>query len=156
MESQIYATFDDILTLFRVALCDDHTPRATSPAAFCHNLADFFQNSNFDIAGARAEGSSALAMSKFELWKKLAKSRMPQYMDGRLKAIFLSWKPVEIWKKDTNIIWTSSKSTHFSKIQCCNFKNCACYALLNFEIQIGVADPSFEQQPCNFEKLCIF
>ena len=54
------------LTLFSVALCDDHTPRATSPAAFCHNLGDFFQNSNFDIAGARAKGSLALAMSKFE------------------------------------------------------------------------------------------
>ena len=56
----------NVLTLFRVALCDDHTPRATSPAAFCHNLADFVQNSNFDIARARAEGSLVPAMSKFE------------------------------------------------------------------------------------------
>ena len=54
------------LTLFSVALCDDHTPRATSPAAFCHKMANFVQNSNFDIARARAEGSSAPAMSKFE------------------------------------------------------------------------------------------
>ena len=55
-----------ISTLFSVALYDDHTPPATSPAAFCHNLADFFQNSNFDIAKARAEGLFALAMSKYE------------------------------------------------------------------------------------------
>ena len=33
-----------------------------------------------------------------------------------LKAFFLSWKLVEIWKNDTNIIWTSSKNTHFSKV----------------------------------------
>ena len=57
---------DGCLTLFSWALCDDHTPRATSPAAFCHNMANFVQNSNFDIARARAEGSSAPAMSKFE------------------------------------------------------------------------------------------
>ena len=54
------------LTLFSVALCDDHTPRATSPAAFCHTLTDFFQNSNFDIAGAKEPSALALAMSKFE------------------------------------------------------------------------------------------
>ena len=52
--------------LFSWALCDDHTPRATSPAAFCHNLANFVQNSNFYIAMARAEGSLAPAMSKLE------------------------------------------------------------------------------------------
>ena len=56
-----------VLTLISVALCDDHTPCATSPAAFCHNLANFYQNSNFDIAGALPEEPSAvaLAMSKF-------------------------------------------------------------------------------------------
>ena len=61
------------LTLFSWALCDDHTPRAMSPAAFCHNMANFVQNSNFDFARARVEGSSAPAMSKFEFWKKIAK-----------------------------------------------------------------------------------
>ena len=54
------------LTLFSWALCDDHTPRATSPAAFCPNLADFVQNSNFDISRARAEDCLAPAMSNFE------------------------------------------------------------------------------------------
>ena len=56
-----------ILTLFSWGLFDDHTPRAMSPAAFCHKMANFVQNSNFDIARARAEGSSAPAMSKFKL-----------------------------------------------------------------------------------------
>jgi len=73
-----------------------------------------------------------------------------------LKAFFLSWKLTEIWKNDTNIIWTSLKNTHFSKVSRLLLKNCACHALLNFEIQMGVADPIFEPQPCNFEKLCIF
>ena len=34
--------------------------------ALCPNLANFIQNSNFDIARARAEGSVAPVMSKFE------------------------------------------------------------------------------------------
>ena len=36
-------------------------------------MANFVQNSNFDIAGAEEPSALALAMSKFELWKKLAK-----------------------------------------------------------------------------------
>ena len=59
-------TYICLLTLFSWGLCDDHTPRAMSAAAFCHKMANFVQNSNFDIARARAEGSSAPAMSKFE------------------------------------------------------------------------------------------
>ena len=43
-----------------MALCDDHTPCATSPAAFCHNLANFDPDSNFDIAGAYTEDSLLL------------------------------------------------------------------------------------------------
>ena len=53
-----------LLTLFSLALCDDHTPHATSPAAFCHNLANFYPNSNFDIARAWTEESSVL----FVIW----------------------------------------------------------------------------------------
>ena len=34
--------------------------------ALCYNLANFFQNSNFDIAGAEEPSALALAMSKFE------------------------------------------------------------------------------------------
>ena len=34
--------------------------------ALCHNLANFFQNSNFDIARAKDPSALALAMSKFE------------------------------------------------------------------------------------------
>ncbi len=64
------------LILFSWALCDDHIPRATSPATFCHNLADFVQNSNYDIASARAEGSLAPAMSKFEFWKKIGQQNL--------------------------------------------------------------------------------
>ena len=48
------------LILFSVALCDGHTPRATSPAAFFHNSAEFYQNSNFDITGAWTEESPVL------------------------------------------------------------------------------------------------
>ena len=35
--------------------------------ALYHNLANFFQNSNFDIAGAKEPSALALEMSKFEL-----------------------------------------------------------------------------------------
>ena len=49
-----------MLIIFSVALCDDHTPCATSPATFCHNLADFNPNLNFNIAEALAEESSVL------------------------------------------------------------------------------------------------
>ena len=52
-------------------MCDDHTPRALSLAAFCHNLANFFQNSNFDIAGAEDPSAQALAMSKFDSFLKI-------------------------------------------------------------------------------------
>ena len=52
------------LTLFSVALCDDHTPCPMSSAAFCHNLANFYPNSNFGIAKAWNEESSGL----FKIW----------------------------------------------------------------------------------------
>ena len=42
----------NVLTLYSVALCDAHTPCALSLAEFCHNLANFYPNSNFDIARA--------------------------------------------------------------------------------------------------------
>ena len=54
------------LTLFNWALFDDHTPRATSPAAFCHNLANLYLNSNFDIAKAEDPSAQAPAMSNFK------------------------------------------------------------------------------------------
>ena len=48
------------LTLFSWALCDDHTPRATSPAAFCPKLANFYQILKFVIAGVWTEEPSVL------------------------------------------------------------------------------------------------
>ena len=50
------------LTLFSMALCDDHTPHAASLTAFCHNLANIYQNSNFDIAGAWTDKSLVSSM----------------------------------------------------------------------------------------------
>ena len=41
----------------RLTLCDDQTPRATSPVAFCHNLGDFYPKSNYAIAGSLTEES---------------------------------------------------------------------------------------------------
>ena len=50
-----------------MALCDDHTPHATSLVAFCKSLTNFHLNSNFDIAVALTEESSAF----FIIWASL-------------------------------------------------------------------------------------
>ena len=70
-----------------MALYDDHTSRATSLAAFCHNLANFFQNSNSEIAGAEDPSAQAPAMSKFDFfflnWPRYGKVRFPQNLAAK-------------------------------------------------------------------------
>ena len=48
------------------------------------------------------------------------------------------------------------KNACFSKVSRLKLKNFACPALLNFEIQRGVAVSIFNPQSCKFEKMSIF
>ena len=73
-----------------------------------------------------------------------------------LRAFFLNLNPAGIWKSGSNMIWTPLRNIHFSKVSRLSLKNCACHALLNSEIQRGMAGSILVPQPCIFEKLCIF
>ena len=73
-----------------------------------------------------------------------------------LRAFFLNLNPARISKNGINIIWTSIKNTHFSKVTGAQLKNQACYAHFNFELQMGMADTIFQLHSSNFEKVCIF